>query len=136
MGDLTKNISSSELKCSCGNCDVGIQSHEPIIQIWQQACDYFAMAYGVERVVFIVRSGGRCYVYNRLPIDEGGPGSNDESQHPRCCAIDGEIRLPSGKVIPPLEVFQYFDRIFPDQYGLGLYTWGTHLDTRAVKARW
>jgi len=136
MGNLTKNISSYELKCRCGKCEVTIQVHEPIIVIWQKACDYFASVHGVARVVFIVKSAARCYEYNRLPLEEGGPGSNDESQHPRCCAIDGEIRLAGGILIPPIAVYEYFVRADPDCYGLGLYSWGVHFDTRAVKARW
>jgi uncharacterized protein YcbK (DUF882 family) len=135
MGDLTKNISQYELNCKCGNCAVTIQAHEPVIKIWQDACDYFATKYGVDKVRLEITSAARCYVWNRTPLKSGGPGSNDESQHPRCSAIDGKIFV-NNKQLKPREVFDYFDSRFHDACGVGLYPTFTHFDTRIPKARW
>lgn len=135
MGDLTKNISQHELKCNCGECDVMIQSHEPVIGLWQSACDYFAQKYGVDKVTLVITSAARCYEYNRIPEDEDGPGSNDESQHPRCSAIDGSIFVLDEQ-ISPQEVYDYFDSLVPNSCGIGLYNSFTHADTRSVKKRW
>jgi uncharacterized protein YcbK (DUF882 family) len=137
MGDITKNISQYELDCKCGetDCNVTILSYEPVIQYWQDACDYFAKKYGVDKVKLIITSGGRCYTYNRLPINKGGAGSNDNSRHPRCNAIDGKIYI-NGNQIPPKDVYDYFDNRFKYSCGIGLYNTFTHLDTRTKRSRW
>lgn len=135
MGDLTKNISQHELDCQCGQCEITIQHWEPVIGCWQKACDYFANKYGVKKVVFVVCSGARCCVWNRVPIKNGGPGSTDGSQHIRCSAIDGKIFIGNWQV-PPKEVYDYFDSQYPDSCGIGLYDSFTHFDPREACARW
>jgi uncharacterized protein YcbK (DUF882 family) len=134
MGDLTKNISAHELRCKCGICKVRIQDHEPVIQVVQGACDHFAKKSG-KRVTVVITSAARCYGYNRMPVHMGGAGSNDESQHPRCCAMDIKI-LIDGVQVDPDFVAEYFDEKYPDTYGIGNYKSFTHIDTRAIKARW
>ena len=136
MGDLTKNISRHELLCKCGNCDVRILDEEPIIQIVQDCCDFFANAHNVEKVILYVGRGASCFVWNRTPVKHGGPGSNDNSQHPRCCAIDFKIFLPDGKPVDPKLVYKYLDNKHPNSLGLGSYVTFTHADTRPNKARW
>lgn len=132
MGNLTKNISRHEITCRCGKCDVRILDDEPIIQIVQETCDHFAKVYGVKRVVLKIGRGASCYVYNRSKA----VGSNDNSQHPRCCAIDFSISLPDGKLINPKRVYDYLNYKYPDSMGLGSYRNFTHADTRPNKARW
>ena len=131
MGDLTKNISRSELLCKCGKCNVRILDDEPIIQIVQETCDHFAKNYNVDRVVLYIGRGASCYVHNRS--DE--VGSNDNSQHPRGCAIDFKIFLPDKTQIKPKEVYDYLNKKYPSSLGLGLYESFTHADTRPKKAR-
>ena len=36
----------------------------------------------------------------------------------------------------PKKLYDFIDYRFPDKYGLGLYQWGIHIDTRQGKARW
>lgn len=136
MGDLTKNISRHELTCNCGKCNVRILDDEPIIQIVQDVCDHFAKVYDVKRVLLNISRGASCYEYNRLPIDQGGVGSTDNSQHPRACAIDFSISLPGGKRINARRVYDYLNYKYPDSMGLGSYRKFTHADTRPNKARW
>ena len=135
MGDLTRNISRHELKCKCGDCDVYIQDHEPIIDMWQGACDFFAKKYKVLKVGLDITSAARCYRYNRTPIDQDGPGSNDNSQHPRCTAIDGKIFINATQ-IKPSEVADYFEDKNPYSCGIGRYNSFTHVDSRPIKSRW
>jgi hypothetical protein len=134
MPKITKNISTHELDCKCGDkdCNVTILPNEPIIKIVQLACDYFKRKYKVVKVTLVIKSGARCYVYNRLPHI----GSNDNSQHPRACAIDFKIYLPSGEQVPTKDVYEYLDKKYPDSLGLGLYGTFNHADGRAVKGRW
>ncbi|NRA79866.1 MAG: hypothetical protein HRU18_16800 [Pseudoalteromonas sp.] len=135
MGNLTKNISQHELKCKCGNCEVQIQSHELIIQVVQEGCDHFANLLGIERVKLIITSAARCYEYNRLPFEFGGAGSIDESQHPRCNAMDIQLFAGDVQIMPSL-VYAYFCTKYPDQFGVGSYKTFTHVDSRSVRARW
>ncbi len=135
MGDLTLNISRHELKCRCGECNVRIQDHEPIIQIVQDVCDSFARKYGVPKVSLYITSAARCYEYNRIPIDENGPGSNDESQHPRCRAMDIQLFI-NGAQVPPALIYKYLCAKYPHKYGFGLYNSFVHADDRPIKARW
>ncbi|PCH98481.1 MAG: hypothetical protein COB84_01840 [Rhodobacteraceae bacterium] len=141
MGNLTTNISRHELECNCGECDVNIQDHEPIIQVVQNVCDVFAEIFGVKKVVLIITSPARCYEYNRIPVAEGGPGSDDQSQHPRCNAIDFII-LVNGKQVNPERIHAYLCTRHPHKYGFGLYKGKgkskgfNHADTRAAEARW
>ncbi len=136
MGDLTKNISRHELLCKCGNCDVRILDEEPIIQIVQDACDHFANLHNVDRVYLDIGRGASCYQYNRIPVVQGGPGSNDNSQHPRACAIDFKIFIPNKFPVDPQHVYNYLNDKYPDSLGLGSYVTFTHADTRPIKARW
>lgn len=135
MGDLTKNISRYETKCHCNRCKVYIQAHEPILAMVQAACDHFAKEWSVDKVQLELSSAARCYAYNRLPTDVDGPGSNDESQHPRCTAIDAKIFV-NGTQVSPQKVYDYFDSTYPDSCGVGLYSSFTHIDSRPYKARW
>lgn len=130
MGDLTKNIDRSELECHCSKCGVRVQDHEPVIKVWQTACDHFATLHNVDRVVFTVLSAARCQPHNIII------GSNDESQHLRCNAIDGRIKLLTSEKIPNQNIYDYFDKKYPNRFGVGIYSWGVHVDTREKKARW
>lgn len=128
MGDLTKNISAHELRCKCGICKVRIQDHEPVIQVVQDACDHFAKLAG-KRVFLNITSAARCYEHNR------SVGSNDESQHPRCCAMDIKLSTSDSPINPDF-VAEYLDEKYPDTYGIGNYKNFTHIDTRNKKSRW
>ena len=127
MGDLTKNISRHELRCKCGNCSVTIQDHEPIIQIVQGVCDRIAYKYDVDKVRLDITSAARCREYN-LRI-----GSNDESQHIRCNAMDIKISVGDAQM-PPSLVTEYL----PDDFsgGSGVYNSFNHIDARNKIARW
>ncbi len=56
MGDLTKNISRHELLCKCGKCNVRVQDHEPVIQVIQGVCDFYADLTGEKVYVLITKS--------------------------------------------------------------------------------
>ena len=135
MGNVTKNINLAELKCNCGNCDVAIQPHEEVIEVVQDACNYFANLHGVSKVLLKITSAARCYAYNRKSEEDGGPGSNDESQHPRCSAMDIKIYI-NRMQIPANKVYGYFCEKYPHKFGIGSYKSFTHIDTRRVLARW
>lgn len=130
MGDMTVNISRKELacKCKCGDDSMDFET----ITVLQGACDYFAFKYNLPKVTLVIHSAYRCLKYNRKPASEGGPGSNDRSQHPRARAIDFHI-----VEVPLAEVYDYLDTMYHDKYGLGKYDSFIHIDTRTNgPARW
>lgn len=132
MGDLTKNISRHELKCKCGKCNVTIQDHEPIIQVVQDVVDWFQGGLHSDIYVAVrITSAARCYEYNR----SGMVDSNDESQHPRCSAMDIQIFI-AGRKVKARKVYDYLNTKYPKKYGIGNYDTFTHIDTRAIRARW
>jgi uncharacterized protein YcbK (DUF882 family) len=128
MGDLTKNISASELLCKCPSCEVRIQDHEEVIGVVQHICDHFA-EYHSSSIRLEITSAARCREHN-LTV-----GSNDESQHIRCSAMDIKL-FCDGQQIPPKQVYRYADKAFSFGYGIGSYSSFTHIDTRSKKARW
>lgn len=130
MGDLTKNISRHEVACHC-NCGVDTIDVETA-DVVQTLCNDIAKEFGVDKVIVTILSGHRCFKYNRKPASEGGPGSNDESQHPQGRALDFRI-----EGIPPYIVSSHLHDKYPNKYGIGTYSTFTHLDTRSNgPARW
>lgn len=124
MGDLTTNISRSELACGCG-CGFDTVDWETI-EIVQGVCDAVADLQGVDKVVLDITSAARCLEYNR------SIGSTDASQHVKGRAIDFVIRG-----FDPENAYAALDNTFPDSYGLGIYPSFTHVDSRSdKKARW
>ena len=130
MENLTKNIWRHELACHCG-CGFDTMDWETI-EVVQDCCDHFAKILKVERVVLRINSAARCFEYNRKPVREGGPGSNDESQHPLARAMDIYI-----VGVQPMNVYDYLNKKYPNKYGLGRYGNFVHIDTRTNgPARW
>ena len=128
MGDLTKNISRSELACNCG---CGSDSMDYLtVQVVQHCCDHFAHQLKIDKVVLRITSAHRCFEYNRLPEVDGGPGSNDNSQHPQARAVDFAI-----DGVLPEDVYAFLVSRYPDRYGFGLYGSFVHADTKSGRAR-
>lgn len=128
MGDLSKNLSRREVACKCG-CGYDTIDAETVAA-FQETCDHFAKILGVKKVVADIHSAARCLEWNRTPISLGGPGSNDNSQHPKGRAIDFSIRGVS-----PSDLYAYLVTRYPDRYGIGRYSWGVHLDTATGGSR-
>jgi len=58
-------------------------------------------------------------------------GGSPNSQHLYGLAAD--IAVPG---IAPAQVAKYAETLLPGKGGIGLYTWGTHVDVRARRSRW
>lgn len=122
MGDISKNISRSEIACKCG---CGFDTIDAVTaRAVQDACDHFAEQLDVPRVVLDISSGARCEERNR---SEGG---SYRSQHLLGRAIDFKIRCVS-----PIEVQAYLLAKYPDRFGIGTYSNFTHFDSRNERAR-
>lgn len=116
MGDLTENFSRSEFACRCG---CGFDDIAPeLVSVLEKARSHFNKP-------VIVNCGCRC------PSHNNEVGGAVKSQHMRGIAAD--IRIQD---IAPHNVAEWFEKQFPNRYGIGRYPSFTHIDVRSNQARW
>lgn len=102
-----------ECKCGCGGDTIDVET----MRIADEICDLLGYK-------ATISSGFRCYAHNRAIF------SKNTSQHIKGRAID--MILPD-----PKRVYDWLCRIYPDQYGFGLYKNFIHFDTKTgPKRRW
>ena len=116
MGDISKHFNRSEFacKCGCGFDTVDVKT----LEVLEQLREYLMQP-------VTITSACRCSHYNQIV------GGAHDSQHTKGRAADILV-----KDIPPKDVYDIVDALYPDQFGLGSYTGFTHIDTRSNKARW
>lgn len=73
-----------------------------------------------------VNSGLRCSIHN---MNEGGVSN---SQHLYGTAVD--LGKPSG--VTPAKMAQIAEDVIGNTGGIGIYSWGIHIDSRKTKSRW
>lgn len=137
MGNLSKNFSGNEIACPCG-------------------CGLDRISLGVVTILEILRhfecgrtydpgSACRCLEHNELVQSAVNPDYvpySSKSKHMPWTpdgAIDEETGLCTAVDLPssdPKKLYEFLDALLPDTYGLGIYSWGVHADTRPVRARW
>ena len=139
MGDLTKNLSRKEFACECG-CGFDTVDYELVMMI-QDAADSFAVKYK-SNVTVSITGGNRCMKHNeeiqKQEVKNYVPFSS-KSTHIDAKAADHKFFYSVNGVktqIPPIEVYNYYDKKYPTSKGIGLYSNRVHVDSRAVKARW
>lgn len=116
MSKISKHFTREEMACNCG-CGFDSMDIETLA-VADDARDFVNHS-------IMPSSAARCFKYNRSEDVK----SNDDSQHPLARALD----LP---VKNPLRLYNYLCKKYPGKYGIGLYDWGVHIDTRAIAARW
>jgi uncharacterized protein YcbK (DUF882 family) len=116
-----------EFACKCG-CGFAAFDTE-LIGVLQTVRDHFKRQYEKE-VKCIIHSGCRCTTYNKQC------GGKPESKHLHGIAADFSIVVvESNEKIKPREVYNFLDDTY-DNYGIGQYAWGIHVDVRDDHARW
>lgn len=112
-----------EFRCTCGKCGgFPVEPQEKMVL----AVDEIRHRLGVPvRIVDAGGSGVRCKEHN-----DSIPNAAKNSQHLYGLAAD----LHSSK--SPEEMYRVAEEVLGDTGGIGLYSWGIHVDTRPVKARW
>ncbi len=124
MGDLSENLSRIETSCKCG-CGFAVADYQTVIMFEQ------ARAFNGNKPVS-PNSWCRCYKYNEVVQLRDNknyiPGSS-KSEHMLGTACDFPASDPKG-------LYDYFDNLYPDSCGLGLYENFVHFDSRKNKARW
>ena len=73
-----------------------------------------------------VNSGLRCPTHNK------NVGGVSNSQHVYGTAVD--LGKPSG--VTPAEMAAVAEKVMGNTGGIGVYSWGIHIDTRKTKSRW
>lgn len=121
MGDLSEHFNRSEFtcQCHCGFDTVDIA----LIKVLEQVRHKFMAP-------ITITSGCRCIDHNAKI------GGSYDSQHTKGRAADFKVKNRT-----PEEVYAFIDGLYPNRYGLGLYsrsddTGRVHFDSREGKARW
>lgn len=119
--DDIKYFKRSEFKCTCGGkyCNgFPVEPDEKLVRILDKVRGKYGKA-------FSPNSSIRCSKRNA----EIGGASN--SQHLYGLAAD--ISVPG---VAPKTVAAYLETLLPNTGGIGIYSWGVHVDTRKTKSRW
>ena len=119
--DDIKYFKRSEFKCTCGGkyCNgFPVEPDEQLVRILDKVRAKYGKA-------FSPNSSIRCSKRNA----EVGGASN--SQHLYGTAAD--ISVPG---VAPKTVAAYLETLLPNTGGIGIYSWGVHVDTRKTKSRW
>ena len=119
--DEIEYFSRSEFACTCGGkyCNgFPVEPDEDMVRVVNQIRKHFG-------VPFTPNSAIRCATRNA----EVGGVSN--SQHLYGTAVD--ISIPG---VSPQTAYNYADSLMPNTGGVGVYSWGIHVDSRKTKSRW
>ena len=115
---ISQNFTADEVACNCGLCD---KSTADVELVW--LLELTRQWFGGKPVA--VHSWFRCADHNKKV------GSSDTSWHLIGGAADISING-----VKPIEICRFIRAKFPNQYGVGIYDWGVHLDVRSAKADW
>lgn len=113
---LSQNFKSTEFDCHGSGCCSETLVDEKLVQFLQKIRSHFGKSVHIN-------SGYRCKSHNAKV------GGASKSNH-----MDGEaadIRIDG---VTPLEIAQYAEHI--GVLGIGVYSWGVHIDTRTSKYYW
>ena len=118
--DEIKYFTRQEFACKCGECG-GFPSEpdERMVRI----ADAIRKRIGKP---ISVNSGIRCKTHN------ANVGGVSNSQHLYGTAAD--LGCPSG--CTPSQMASIAEEIMGETGGIGIYSWGIHIDTRSTKSRW
>lgn len=115
-------VRREDWRCRCGGrfCSgFPAEPHEETVAMLQKFADHF----GGE---ILWNSGLRCRRYNATI-----PGASPNSRH--CLGMAYDFHMAG---VTPDQLAAYGETLMPDRGGIGIYSWGIHLDDRPVKARW
>ena len=116
---VSNNFKVKEFRCHDGSDPVFIG--DELLDVLQDVRDHFGKAVNVED-----HSAYRTVAYNKK-VD----GSSSNSRHMYGVAADFHVVGVAHKT-----VYDYLNKKYPNKYGIGLYSWGVHFDSRPTKSRW
>ena len=113
---LSTNFKSTEFDCQGSGCCSETLVDEKLVQFLQKIRNHFGKSVNIN-------SGYRCKKHN------ASVGGASKSNH-----MDGEAADIRISGVTPLEIAQYAESI--GVLGIGVYSWGVHIDTRTSKYFW
>lgn len=113
---MNQYFNRSEFACKCG-CGMDAVDTE-LLAVLTRLREHFGKP-------ITINSANRCAARNKAV------GGSDKSQHLLSKAADIAV-----KDVKSRQVFDLLGRWYPDKFGLGSYATFTHIDVRAIKARW
>lgn len=119
--DEIKYFKKSEFACKCGKYCDGYPAEIDLNMV--KIADQIRSRIGKP---IPINSGLRCKTHN------ANVGGVSNSQHLLGKAAD--LGCPSG--CTPAQMASIADEIMGDTGGIGIYSWGIHIDTRSAKSRW
>ena len=136
MGDLSKNSYKSEFACPC----CGLNHIHPAMGVIFELIREYEGGDPLSP-----SSGCRCLNHNeRVQMDYNEhyvPFTSNSNHMPK--TKEGTIDEENGICIAsdfksdnPKRLFDFLDKLFPNTFGIGLYSWGIHIDLRQKRARW
>lgn len=113
---LSTNFKSTEFDCYGSGCCSSTLVDENLVKYLQKIRNHFGKSVHIN-------SGYRCKTHN------AAVGGASASNH-----MDGEAADIRINGVTPLEIAQYAEHI--GMLGIGVYSWGVHVDTRTSKYFW
>ena len=121
LWDGIKYFKKSEFACKCGKYCDGYPAEIDMNMV--KIADQIRSKIGKP---ITINSGLRCKTHN------ANVGGVSNSQHLYGNAAD--LGCPSG--CTPSQMASIAEEIMGDTGGIGIYSWGIHIDTRSTKSRW
>ncbi len=117
--DGIKYFRPEEFQCQCG-CGAKNIDHDLVV-ILEKIREHYGKPVRIN-------SGVRCKTHNARV------GGAANSQHLSTYGKAADIGTISGTT--PRAMAAYVETLMPNTGGIGIYSWGIHVDTRKTKARW
>ena len=117
--DRIKYFKPEEFACKCG-CGAKNINHD-LVKILEKIREHYGKPVRIN-------SGVRCKTHNARV------GGAANSQHLDTYANAADIGTISGTT--PRAMAAYVETLMPNTGGIGIYSWGIHVDVRKTKARW
>lgn len=135
MGDISEHFSRHEFACQCSNahrdfCKGNFNSVDiELVNALELIRETLGKIYNADISLHIF-SGNRCIAHNAEI-----PNSGKRSFHTRGLAVDMQSQLDTNVMLSPSELYDTIDELFPDRYGLKLYSNRVHFDVRPNRWR-
>ena len=117
--DGIKYFTPEEFQCQCG-CGAKNINHD-LVKILEKIREHYGKPVRIN-------SGVRCKTHNARV------GGAANSQHLSTYGTAADIGTISGTT--PRAMAAYVETLMPNTGGIGIYSWGIHVDVRKTKARW
>ena len=114
---VSEHFKLREFKCN-DNSRVVVLNDE-LVAVLETARRYFGKP-------IKINSGYRTVAYNST-LKNASP----KSQHTHGNAADIVV-----SEVKPIDVYNYFNKTYPNTYGVGIYNTFVHIDVRPAKSRW